>query len=225
MSWSFPLTALEECHYWQDRPAYPWSWYARLKFSGCLDRKAFEAAVATVLARHPLLTAKVCMAGRRQLHWFLVDDPEPLIQWEAGPVGGPLPPAAHQDLQREIGVRFHVRADATASELTIQFHHACCDGLGGCLFVEDLLLAYALACGDGRGYVKLRPLDPCKLRGRGRFGLTTATLLRMAPQQLVGMFRASQCLSVRPGAAGSPVCRPEPRQPTAKLPRDAASCL
>jgi hypothetical protein len=198
MSLSFPLTALEECHYWQDRPAYPWSLFARLKFSGCLDQSAFKAAVATVLARHPLLTAKVGVEGRRQLRWFLVDDPEPMIHWETGPLGGPLPPAAHQDLQREIGIRFHVRADGSGSELTIQFHHACSDGIGGCLFVEDLLLAYALACGEGPGQVELRPLDPGKLGGRGRFGLTLSTLLRMAPQQLVGIFRGAQCLTRRP---------------------------
>ena len=198
MSLSFPLTTIEECLYWQDRPAYPWSWFARLKFSGCLDRTAFEAALATALARHPLLTAKVGIVGRRQLCWFSVDDAEPVICWERGPVGGPLPPAAHQDLQREIGIRFHVRTDATASELTIQFHHTCCDGIGGCLFIEDLLLAYALACGDPPGQLQLRPLDPGKLRGRGRFGLTFPTLLRMAPQQLVGVLRGRQFLTRRP---------------------------
>jgi hypothetical protein len=198
MSLSFPLTTMEQCLYWQDRPAYPWSWFARLKFSGCLDRTAFEAALAAVLARHPLLTAKVAVVGRQQLSWFPVDDPEPMIGWEAGPLGDTLPPAAHLDLHREIGIRFHVRTDATASELTIQFHHTCCDGIGGCMFIEDLLLAYALACGDPPDQLKLRPLDPGKLRGRGTFGLTFPTLLKMAPQQLVGVLRGRHFLTRRP---------------------------
>ena len=198
MSLSFPLTGMEEGFYWQNRPAYPWSWFARLRFSGRLDRTAFKAAVATVLARHPLLTAKVGVVGQRQLRWFLVEDPEPMIRWETGPVGGPLPPAAHQDLRREIGIRFHIRADVAASELTIQFHHACCDGIGGCMFVEDLLLAYALACGDRLSQVKLRRIDPRKLYGRGRFGLTIWTLLKMTPHQLVGIFRAVRGLSHAP---------------------------
>jgi hypothetical protein len=121
-----------------------------------------------------------------------------MIRWETGPVGGSLPPATHLDLQREIGIRFHIQTDATASELTIQFHHACCDGLGGCMFIEDLLLAYTLACGDPPRQLDLRPLDPRKLRGRGRFGLTFPTLLRMAPQQLVGILRGQQFLTRRP---------------------------
>ncbi len=174
---------MEECLYWQDQPAYPWSWFVRLRFSGCLDRPAFEAAVATALARHPLLTAKVGTVAGRQLHWFPVDDAEPVICWETGPMGGPLPPATHQDLQREIGIRFHIRTDGKASELTIQFQHTCCDGIGGGIFIEDLLLAYALAFGDPSGQLELRPLDPCKLHSRGRYGLTALALLKMAPQQ------------------------------------------
>jgi hypothetical protein len=189
---------MEECLYWQDQPAYPWSWFLRLKLSGCLDRTAFEAAVATALARHPLLTAKVAVVRGRQLRWFSVDDAVPMICWETGPVGGPLPPASHLNLQREIGIRFHIRTDAKASELTIQFHHACCDGIGGGLFVEDLLLAYALACGGAPGQIELRPLDPRKLRGRGRFGLTVPTLLKMAPQQLLGIFDSRHFITRSP---------------------------
>ena len=198
MSLSLPLTTIEECLYWQDRPAYPWSWFARLEFSGCLDRTAFERAVATGLPRHPLLTAKVGTVGRRQLQWFSVDDPQPIIRWETGPVGDPAPPATHLDLEREIGIRFHVRTDTTASELIIQFHHACCDGLGGVLFIEDLLLAYALACGDPPDQLKFRPLDPHRLHDRGRLGLSFPALLRMAPQQLVGVLRGRQFLTRRP---------------------------
>ena len=55
MSLSLPLTTMEEFIYWEDRPAYPWSCFVRLRFSGCLDRAAFESAVRTVLARHPLV--------------------------------------------------------------------------------------------------------------------------------------------------------------------------
>ena len=85
---------------------------------------------ADTALRHPLLTAKVEIVGRRRLRWSVVDDPTPLIVWEESPVGGRLPPATHLDLRREIGIRFHVRIDpaAAASDLTIQFHHACCDG-------------------------------------------------------------------------------------------------
>jgi hypothetical protein len=197
MTSPLPLTTIEECLYWQDRPAYPWSWFARLEFSGCLDRAAFETALASAVARHPLLTAKVETVGRGRLRWRPVDDPRPIVRWETGAVGGPPPAATYLDLQREIGIRFHVRTDTTASELIIQFHHACCDGLGGILFIEDLLLAYALACGSPPGQLKFRPLDPHRLRRRGRLGLSLPALLRMAPQQLVGVIRGRQFLTRR----------------------------
>jgi len=133
-----------------------------------------------------LLRATVAVRGGRQLRWFSVDDPQPVICWESGPLGGPLPPAAHQDLRREIGVRFHIRTNGGASELTVQFHHACCDGMGGGQFIEDLLLSYAQACGDPPAQYKLAPLDSRKLQQRWRFGLTIPALLRMAPRQLMG---------------------------------------
>ena len=109
MNLSLPLTTMEEFLYWEDRPAYPWSCFVRLRFSGCLDRTAFETAVRTVLARHPLFAAKVETDRRGRLRWSAVDNPAPKIKWETAPTGGPLPPATHLDLRREIGIRFHVR--------------------------------------------------------------------------------------------------------------------
>ncbi len=198
MRLSLPLTTMEEFLYWEDRPAYPWSCFVRLRFSGCLDRKAFESAVRTVLARHPLLAAKVETAGRGRLRWSAVEDPAPAIKWESAPIGGPFPPATRLDLRREIGIRFHVRTDATATEAIIQFHHACCDGVGIALVVRDLLVAYAVANGTVPSRARLTALDPGKLAGRGRFGLTLGKLLRMAPKQLVGLLGARQFLMRKP---------------------------
>lgn len=198
MSDYYPLTTMEEFLLWEDRPAYPWSCFARMRFSGRLDRAAFEAAVRIVLARHPLLTAKVEAGGRRRLRWSVVAEPAPAIRWETAPVGGPLPPAAHLDLRREIGIRFHVRRDAADSEVTLQFHHACCDGGGISQILRELLVAYALSYGPTPAETRLPPLDPRRLSGRGRFGLTPARLLRMAPQQLVGILGARQFLMRRP---------------------------
>ena len=84
-----------------------------------------------------------------------MDDPAPAIKWETAPVGGPLPPATRLDLRREIGIRFHVRTDATASDVTIQFHHACCDGAGFALFLRELLVAYAMAYGNAPNRARL----------------------------------------------------------------------
>jgi hypothetical protein len=203
MNVPFPLTAMEEFFFWDDRPAYPCSCFIRLRFAGCLDQAAFETAVRAVLARHPLLSAKVEVVGRRRLQWSVVEDPAPVMTWEASPVGGTLPPATHLDVRREIGIRFHVRTDAAAaaSDLTIQFHHACCDGAGIALFIRDLLLAYAANMAADKNVCptdQLPPLDPALLPGRGRFGLTFGKLLKMAPRQLVGLLGARQFLMRRP---------------------------
>jgi len=189
---------MEEFLYWEDRPAYPWSCFIRLRFSGCLDRTAFETAVKATLARHPMLTAMLHTVGRGRLQWSVVENPVPIIVWEALPVGGPLPPATHLDLRREIGIRFHVRTEATASDLTIQFHHACCDGAGIFLFMKELLVAYAVAFGAVPSRTRLTPLDPARLAGRGRFGLTVGKLLRMVPKQAVGLLGARQFLMRKP---------------------------
>jgi hypothetical protein len=198
VSWSMPLTTMEEFIYWEDRPAYPWSCFVRLRFSGCLDRAAFESAVRTVVARHPLLASKIEKTWRGRLRWSSVDDPAPVITWESAPVGGPLPPATRLDLRQEIGVRFHVLTDGTDSDLIIQFHHSCCDGAGFALVLRELLVAYALAYGGAPNRAKLATLDPGKLPGRGRFGLTLRKLIRMVPNQLVGLRGARQFLMRKP---------------------------
>jgi NRPS condensation-like uncharacterized protein len=198
VSWSLPLTTMEEFIYWEDRPAYPWSCFVRLRFSGNLDRAAFESAVCTVLARHPLLASKIETTWRGRLRWSAVDEPSPVIKWESASVGGPLPPATRLDIRHEIGIRFHIRSDGTDSDLTIQFHHSCCDGAGFALVLRELLVAYALAYGGAPNRAKLATLDPGKLPGRGRFGLTLRKLIRMVPNQLVGLRGARQFLMRKP---------------------------
>jgi len=123
------------------------------------------------------------MVGK-QLQWLIVDDFDPVIRWETGPIGGAFPPARQQDLQREMGIDFHVRTDTTASELTIQFHHACCDGTGGCQFISDLLRGYAATCG-APSPLELPPLDRDRLEGRPKF--------KIAPRQLAaGLWRTAK---------------------------------
>jgi len=198
MSASFLFTTLEEFLFWEDRPAYPWSCFIRLHFSGPLDRRAFENAVRTVLPRHPLFCAKARMRSRTHVEWVVQDDPQPIIRWESGPLGGPFPAATHLDLLREIGIRFHIVSDGRASDVVIQFHHACCDGIGICAFVDELLIAYALALGAASDGLQLPPLDPARLALRGRFGLTLGELMRVLSKQAVGLLGIRQFLMRAP---------------------------
>lgn len=190
---SFPFTTLEEFLFWEDRPAYPWSCFNRLRFRGQLDRAKFEQVVRAILQRHPLLRAKARMRGRTHLEW-IVDAPRPIVAWQEGPVGGSFPAATHLDLLRETGIRFRVISDGRDSDLVIQFHHACCDGIGMFAFIHELLIAYAAASGATCEELRLTPLDPARVAGRGRFGLTLHTLIRMLPRQAVGLLGVRQFL-------------------------------
>ncbi|MGE5297088.1 MAG: hypothetical protein ACM3VT_19870 [Solirubrobacterales bacterium] len=200
---TLPFTTLEEWLFWEDRPAYPWCCFARLRFTGQLDRAAFEAAVCKVLRRHPLLSAKVRMRARRHLEWILEKDPRPIISWRSGPLGGPFPPATSIDLSREIGIRFNIISDGRACDLIIQWHHACCDGVGIVAFADELLIAYTLALGSAPDGLQLPPLEPERLASRNKFGLTPGKLIRMLPGHLMNL----------PGVAGFLLREPAPLIP------------
>ena len=144
------------------------------------------------------MAAQVETDGRGRLRWSVVEDPAPVIFWEASPVGHPLPPATHLDIRREIGIRFRVHTEPTTSELIIQWYHSCCDGAGIVLFIKDLLVAYAAAFGQAPRRPQVAQLDLARLARRGRYGLTPGKLLRMAPQQLTGILGARQFLMRKP---------------------------
>src|SRR5208337_905834 len=65
-----PLTAFEEYMLRDDRPKYPMSIVARLRFAGQLDRQVTTEALQTVVARHPLLRAKVRKTPAGRLEWI-----------------------------------------------------------------------------------------------------------------------------------------------------------
>lgn len=183
---SLPLTAFEEFMLWEDRFAYPYSCFARLQFTGRIDREGLESALRTVMPRHPMLAARLEMRGRRPF-WSMQPDAMPRVEWLAGPTGQALPAARRQDLSRDIGLKLFVVENGDACDVTFQFHHACCDGVGIEIFINDLLIAYALARGAPRGRLRLPRLDPGLLARRGAYGLTFRKLAAMLPRQIAGM--------------------------------------
>jgi hypothetical protein len=68
-----PLAAFEEYMLWDDRPQHPMNILARLKFDGQVNRQAMEEAVVSVVARHPLLRAKVRKSPSGRLEWIAAD--------------------------------------------------------------------------------------------------------------------------------------------------------
>jgi hypothetical protein len=163
-----PLTPLEYYYLCDNRPDYPTAFPAQLQFSGRLDRDAFERALARVLGRHPLLTARVGRLPSGTPAWVEGPAGPPPVDWarQREPIRHPDGPAI--DLAAAPGLRVWVREGDGASRLFLQFHHACCDGLAAMQFMDELLIAYHVQIEGPRCGLSLRPLRPDRLRDRGR---------------------------------------------------------
>ncbi|QDS86007.1 acyltransferase PapA5 [Rosistilla ulvae] len=202
MAKSLPLTPFERCMLWSDRDDYPCLCIGRVLLEGQLDRQAFESALLKTLEDHWLLRATVS-DGRRK-RWIVRNTVLPPIEWQQGPTGRPLPPAPRIDLDRETGLRGVVVQDSHRVELTLQMHHACCDGAGLLRFFEDLLFHYATDQSGCRPATAVLPIDPHRLQSRGRYGLTMPKSLKILPRQSVGLIGALQFWRRRPAPLSLP---------------------
>ena len=181
-----PLVPFEEYMLMDDRPAYPMNFFIRLRCAGRFDRTALDTAAATAFARHPLLTAIVRPSGRAWV-WEPANAPSEVL-WLDAPPAEELPKLKPLDVRVEPGLRLAACEGPGRTDLIVQGHHACCDGLGIFRFIEDLLIAYAQARGAAPDSA-LRSLRPEQLTRRGNFGLTLGKALRMIPHQLRGVCR------------------------------------
>lgn len=184
---SFPLNAFESYMLADDRPDYPMVFVITLRFSGKFNRAAFDDAVATTAVRHPLLTAYVEGPSVEKLRWTPAADWRPFVAFVDGDEPLCFPEGRSQiDLRRETGWRLWVRARSDGVEWRLQFHHACCDGIGALQVVEDLLGAYhALVLSDDAAKF-LKPLDLARLARRGAFGMTISQRLLRLPFEVWG---------------------------------------
>jgi len=171
MCWPLPLTGFERYMWCDGTPAHPMTHFVALRCSGPLDRHAFREALERGIDRHPLLRARI--EGRRHGTARWVRSPE-------GPccdiAGADEPISFHSgadiDLQRENGVRAWVRDGNGEALICLQFHHACCDGVGAIRFIEDVLLGYDHLVGDRPGAPPWPPLNPELLPRRADFGMS-----------------------------------------------------
>jgi hypothetical protein len=125
MSETIPLTHFEELMLHQDSSAYPVSCFVRLRFEGRLVRAAFESAACVAIGSHPLLHAVV---EKQKRYVWRVGDVAPKITWTDGD-HQPEPEMRQLDITAEYGLRFFVRLYENRSDVLIQLHHACCDGI------------------------------------------------------------------------------------------------
>ena len=96
------------------------------------------------------------------------------------------------NLFAETGVRAWGKVTDTGAEITLQFHHACCDGIGASQLMEDIAVCYARLTTEDEPLPELRPLRPEALLTRAdaaprRVGWLPVSL----PRRLAVMFRDS----------------------------------
>jgi hypothetical protein len=164
-----PLTPFEYYYWCDNRPEYPTAFPVEMTFSGRLEREPFQRALAMVVARHPLLTARVRQEGLARPLWVDGSDQMPPIDWIDDDTPVTHPHGEYIDLRREPGLRVWVRRAVRHTRVLLEFHHVCCDGLGAMRLVDELLTAYQ-ACVAGRDPTTvLRPLEPARLRTRGNY--------------------------------------------------------
>ena len=141
------LTPFEQFMWLDDRPDYPLVFEVVLRFAGAIDPDAMAGAWRFALARHPLLRATVVMgAGGPEWHapaggW------RELVVVEAGdalPADAPGRDLPRIDLERESGLRGTLEETGEGWDVRLLFHHACCDGHGARMFLQDLVLAYVV---------------------------------------------------------------------------------
>jgi hypothetical protein len=166
----FPLhiTPFERYMLTDDRPKYPSTFILQLEFSGDLDRNSFQASIDEALERHPLLRALIRPAKQHRDCWVDSGANSPMVHF--GDLGDPLefPGAGIEriDLRYEPGLRVWVRHDKSQAVMTVQMHHAVCDGIGGYYFIGDVLWSYAKRMGTDAIEDSV-PLPSSRLRDRG----------------------------------------------------------
>jgi len=193
-----PLVPFEEYMLLDDRPGYPMSVFARMRFRGRLDRAVMESALHAAMERHPLLRALVRQTGRNRWEWADAGHLPVPLRWIDLTASRLVPPVPGIDLRRESGVRVWALDDTDTTELLYQVHHACADGAAAVHFLTDLFQAYAMAAGTASRSKGFRALETERLRDRGRWNLGRAERWRILRKHLRLIPAVARSLRRRP---------------------------
>lgn len=185
-------TVFERYMLTDDRERHPMTFTIRLKFTGEVDRSAFDTAIERGVRRHPLLCANLATDEKGDLNWIPALDPRPYVDYGNETTPLHFPGAERIDLRNNTGLRIWVRSGDGRTEMRFQFHHSCCDGIGAYSVVEDVLCAYHLAMCPDDHEAGFHTKEPERLRTRAQFGLTWWRVVCRLPQEIwgavVGMF-------------------------------------
>ncbi len=199
------LAPFEEYMLCEDIPSHPMCFFLRLKITGRIDAALLDVSLGQAAARHPLLSSIVVQNGHKQLCWQLLAESGPSVRWQTESFDGRPLAAVSIDLENQTGLIVYGCLTTSGVELLFQFHHACCDAIGGLQLIEDVFIAYAQQVGVSSGGahgndfpLAWREIDPSHLSLRAKFGLTRWQLLAKIKQQAVGLIGAWQFLMRTP---------------------------
>ncbi len=161
-----PLTPFEYYYLLEDRCDYPAVFEIHLECRGRLNRAAFAKAYHLAHARHPLLSARLEKAANGWPQW--VAGERPPIRWKAD---APPPREMFDGVPVSPRLAVSVNESGERSRIIFNFHHVAVDGMGGFMFITDLMVAYAHYSGGEPGDPSLRTLMPALLRDRNEHTL------------------------------------------------------
>lgn len=185
-----PASTFERYMLADDTAAHPMTFLMRFEFRGEAQRAVLAAAFEETLAAHPLLTARP--HPRHGRSWEFAAQ-SALLDWNTLDVPLTCPRQVGIDLQREASFRLWCRVGEGRTELTLQAHHACCDGLGALQFLFDMFARYHRAVLSSSGTEAppadwVRAIDPALLATRDD--------IRFTPPEKVSAWQALRGISV-----------------------------
>lgn len=184
-----PLAAFEQYMLLDDSEKHPITFFLQFRLKGRLDLTALAEATKEAVIRHPLLCCRVKRISGR---YFWVWSPEFVPAVELNPdvwrVTKPWLRSINLDIQ--TGFRAWGEVTETEAEITLQIHHACCDGIGASQFLEDIAVCYARRTTTDAPLPQLRTLRPELLLTRADPApRRTGQLPGSLPRRLMKMLR------------------------------------
>lgn len=161
------LAPFEKYMLWDDSSQTPMTPVVDLDFDDRLNSRVVLSAFRSALKKHPLLRSRVQVSGG-QWSWQTVEEARlPKLDVFTAQVDTPAS-LKRIDLETECGVRGWLMPHAGGKRLRLQWHHACCDGVGMRAFLVDFLLAYSAQSGNDISD-RVSEYDETLLPGRGDF--------------------------------------------------------
>lgn len=207
---TFPLlcSSFEELMIAKDSLAYPCDIWVGMRFAGEFDQAIFRECWGQIIRMHPLFGCRLVrgVTGHRWVKTERIPD----IEWifrssselndRSDEYKWPNPKRFNLE-NGHLMFPSVVDYQNGSYELVIQLHHVLCDGLGILDALEDLWTLYDRAV-SGASHKRLERFSGVsseqRLATRNRFGLNWSKLLKLFPQQLVGLAGVRQFLMRSP---------------------------